>query len=67
MTKMLSLLKPLLIASYTLVFLAGLGAFSSTMGCMLDKQNSRAAKKETTQKSHMRIMNPMQVLSAKFF
>ena len=67
MTKTLSLLKPLLIASYTLVFLAGLGAFSSTMGCMLDKQGPKLAKKVATQKPHMRMMNPMQVLSAKFF
>lgn len=67
MTKTLSLLKPLLIASYTLVFLAGLGAFSSTMGCTLDKQSSSLTKKEATQKPHMRMMNPMQVLSAKFF
>ena len=50
MTKTLSLLKPLLIASYTLVFLAGLGAFSSTMGCMLDKQGPKLAKKVATQK-----------------
>jgi len=67
MTKTLPSLKPLLIASYTLVFLAGLGAFSSTMGCMLDKKDSDVDKKEVAQKPQMRMMNPMQVLSAKFF
>ena len=67
MTKSLSLLKPLLVASYTLVFFAGIGAFSSTMGCTLDKKSPCLAKKETTQKPQMRMMNPMQVLSAKFF
>jgi hypothetical protein len=67
MTKTLSPMKSLLIASYTLVFFAGLGAFSSTMGCMLDKKNSDLDKKEATQKPQMRMVNPMQVLSAKFF
>ena len=75
MKNLIHSLRPALLVSYMIVFLAALGTFSSSKGCELAMNNSNskvvtktvAAPSPVVKKTQLRVMNPLQMISSKFF
>ena len=66
MTKKISHQKRVFLTSYLLLFMAGLGAFSSTKGCVLNLKATSIEKTQVVKKAHLRIINPLQIFSSRF-